>query len=764
MAEPKLSTAFWVRFDLINIADGSTYIYRVGDFAHIAGELYTSQAEIYPGLLDINGCTLEVGESLPVRNGGTVTIDCTRGVLGRDKRPSDLLRDYFWINSTVYVVSWRGYPDSITSTSGDVRTEFNGIVKDVDYNPQTNQMKVAIEPIPITTKFEQTAVSTAVYPSADTNFGKYLPICFGNPTVPGYIIYSDSYSGGYGYASYPTGYSNANAVTVYTPNFRNQYVPITDDNLINPTFGNTSGTSTGRTLRAPFNNGASPPPSRSFRQRFTATKNYLAQRISVDLKNVTGASVTYNMIFTARLYKKIRTIEDDVEFQQLATGSTEILAATVLNNGSLNVVVYFDVPVPIEIGVRYFLEFAIVGNENQVADYSIDLIHLTQSGSNVYRRLGTAADFDRIAQNLAFNWTITGFLIDDVNVNNTSNIVISSNTYPAGTEDASWDNLQIIVQAGGLKDDGSGTITGTANSPINDPYEITRFLLRDQLSYLDTSTYNAATIVRSTYPRTVSGYTKGRQSNEEILKDILTEAACKLVPRNDGLTTKLWALYPYGYQSSTVKYLSEQDCRLIGFKQFGRDSVVNAIDIAYGESALPGQIADIQAGQPQQFTKFKSYYYGSAANINVWTAESYARFGTRPLNNSWTELNWVTDDTTANFYAQYILQTYARPRIMVEIELPFFEGDNRNIQCMDIIELSHPDLPATFGTTPDSLTPLPVYNGVTVETANYGLPFRQAQSYKLQVNARQVIFNIKGRNPAALRLECRVLWNPYEIY
>lgn len=764
MAEPKLATAFWVKIDLIRISDGATNTIRFGDFSHIADELYPGQLEILPGLIDINGFALEVGEPLPVKNGGTFTIDCTRGVFNRDGRASDYIKDNFWINSRVTINSWKGYPTTFSSTSGDVRIEFVGTVKDLQYNPQTNQLKVTVEPLPISTRFEQEKIDLQLFPNATENFGKYLPICFGQPIVPAYVIYSDTYTGAYAYASYPDTFTNANYEEVYTPNFLREYVPITDEGLANPKFGNTSGTTTGRTLRAPYNDGATPPASRSFRQRFTATKNYLGQRISIALKNVTGAPVTYNMIFTCRIFRKIKTEQGDVEFQLLATGSEEFDGITVANNGNSTATILFDTPVPFEIGKRYFLEFAIAGNENQTVDYLIDLIRLNQTGSNLYRRLGTAADFDRVAKDQAFNWEITGYLIDNLHTANTSKIDIAPNAIPSGTEESTWDRLEIVIKAGGLQDDSSGTITGTANSLINDPYEITRFMLRDQLSFLDTTTFDAANIIRTKYPRSVTGYTKGRQSNEQILAEILKETACKLVPRNDGLSTKAWALYPYGYQSNTIRYLSEQEVKIVNFRMFGKESVVNKIDLAYGESAIPQSTSNLQAGQPQRFTKFKSLDNDSGGNWTTWTAESFARFGDRPNNNGWTQLEYIADDKSAEFFAQYLLQAYARPKVIVELELPFFDNDNRSIQCMDIIELSHPDMPAEFGTLPDSLTPMPVYNGAVVETANFGFGLRMAQSYKLQVIGRQVIFNIAGNGAAALRLDCRLLWNPYEIY
>jgi hypothetical protein len=769
MAQPKSLTSFWVTFDLKKISDGSTFTVRFADFdwsREDATALFSAFGEVHGGLIDVSGFKLEVGDPLPVKTGGTITINNTRGAYqNRDLRPSDLLRDYQWINAQVLVNSFKGKPDELGS-SGDVRIEFVGTVKDLDFDPQSNQMRISVEPLPISTKYEMEAITADRLINTDTNtggIGKWAPISFGSKILPAYYTYQDTEGGLFIVGTDVDGYEQSTITQFYISDPSDNYLPIVGE-LVNPSIGATTGTTSYRILRAPDNDAATPVTSRSWRQKFVCSNNYLLIGVKPDLKNTTAGAITYNMIVTAKIYQKRKT-DNGVEFQELGSGSYEFNAETVNSGVTTSPYIEFDQPIPLKVDRRYWIEFAIAGNENQAADYEIRLIYYTESGSAVWRKEGSSSDFDRVANNQALNWL--GICTENVTTSIGSEVPyylgFQLRKWVTTADNADFYDLKILAQTSGILD-GPGTITGTVNAPINDPYEVTRFLLRDQLSYLDTTTFDAANVVRTIAPRTVSGYSKGRVSNEQILSEILKETACKLVPRNDGLTTKAWALYPYGYRSSSIRYLSEQQVRLLNYKQYGRDSIVNKVDIAYGESAIPQETSALQSGQPQRFTKFKVFENGTSADFTTWTQESFTNFGTRPNNNGWAQLNWVEDDATAQFYAQYLVQSYARPKTTIDLELPFFEEDFRTIQCMDIIELSHPDMPATFGTTPDSLTPLPVYSGAVVETANYGFPFRQAQSHKLQVYSRQVIFNIGGRRAATLRLGCRVLNNPYEIY
>ena len=764
MVEPKSVGIFWVRFDLIKISDGSTLTVRFADYDYSI-ETDGIADEVFGGVLDINGFEMTVGEPMPVRNGGNIVLDTTRGVTGKDNRITDLLYDYFWVNSKCFITSSKKSPDS---SNWDSRTEFVGIIKDVDFNSQQNQLRVNVEPVPIDTKFEQVQISTTIFPNAIENIGTYLPIIFGTPTVPGYFVDATTIDMTYAYASAVTGYNNADSTLWYSTNAVNEWKPITDDNDPTPPPQITlaTGNTATRILRAPDNDAATPVTSRSFRQKARIQKNYLAHRMTFILQNKSGVTQDYKVIFTAKVSQRRRstTNENDIDNILLATGSTEYVQ-TQFNDDFWGIGITFDKPVLFEAGKNYFFEIAMAGNENQTADYTA-AVWTGTPGANateakLFRKLGNAADWDRIELDIAFSSEILCFQFIETAANNTNSVKLDPNSAP---QDDLMEPIPFIVKAGGLKDNVSGTITGTASSAITDPYEVTRFLLRDQLSNLDTSTFDAATVVRTNFPRNVQGFSKGRESNEELLAQILKQTACKLVPRNNGTQTTYWCLYPYGYQSSSIRYVTEQDCKLTGYKMFGRDSVVNEVQVVYEETSIKSISTTAETRLPNNYVKTKLYNNATGNPYSTWTAESFARFGTRPLNNRWTELDWIGDDQSADFYAQYILQTYARPKIIVELQFPYFESDFRTIQNMDILELSHPDMPATFGTSPDSLNPLPVFNGQLVETASYSLPWRRAQSYRLQVISRKIIFNVKSKEAPILEVTCRILWNPNEIY
>lgn len=102
--------------------------------------------------------------------------------------------------------------------------------------------------------------------------------------------------------------------------------------------------------------------------------------------------------------------------------------------------------------------------------------------------------------------------------------------------------------------------------------------------------------------------------------------------------------------------------------------------------------------------------------------------------------------------AEFLATTYALPHTFVTIELPFF--DYTSLDMMDVITVTHPDLPAYFGTT--SNAKLPTYNN-TETPISQGHYWKRAQSYRMQIEAKEMAFNIDGY--PTLRLTCRVLDN-----
>jgi hypothetical protein len=778
MAEPKVQTSFWIRFDLKKISDGSTLTVRFGDFDYATEDdvpLWSGFGDMYGGLIDIQGFAYEVGYPLPTRSGGSITLDATRGVYrDRNTRITDLIKDYYWLNAPVIVNSFKKTPDSIGS-SGDVRIEFNGVVKDLSYNIEQQTFTINVEPTQIPTDFKMLSLydGRSIFSSVPANqYGKIFPLIFGSATVPtSYVgdsvaIGADSPS--YAYATAPSGYRNSGVTNYFIKNYLGEYIEVQSAASVSTqVYGSKASDGTTRMMIAPDNDAATPATSRAWREYFTVSTNYLVTNGNVDTQEALGASTTYYMNFYIKIYVS-ETTGNQIEETLLGTGTISMDGETYTANQQKTKSFSFDKPIVFETGKSYFIEFSIAGNQNQVADYKLLLRRYLTVTKKVYRLQGNANQWDLWSTTEGFDWYLFGVKFNDV-VSSAGPLInyfyLTQQSAASGQVNPSLTNLSFIVTASGVIDDGSGTITGTANALINDPYEITRLLLNNSAA-LDVSTYNAAALVRTILPRTINGFTKNRQNTSTILGNILKQSSCILVPRNDGLSTKSWALYPYGFRTSAIRYLSEQQVKLINFKQYGQASIVNRVDIAYDETSLPLNTQDLQSGFPKNFKKSYVAKSSDGGDVQMWTQESVARFGEKTNDVGFDQLDWAGDTLTSTVYAYYyyLLTSFSRPLITVEMELPFFDEDYRTIQCMDVIELSHPDMPSTFGTSPDSLTEPPVYSGAIVETANFGFPLRQAQIYRLQVIKRQVIFNISANRAPALRVVARLLWNPYEVY
>ena len=773
MAQPLSLASFWIRFDLKKISDGSTFTVRFADFdwsREDATALFSAFGEVHGGLIDVSGFKLEVGEPLPVRSGGTITLNNTRGAYqNRDFRPSDLLKDYQWINAAVIVNSFKGKPDEVGS-SGNVRIEFNGVVKDLDFDPQSNQMRINVEPTLLPNDFlgrliDETATAADGLSNLGNNYGKYMPYIFGTATVPTIPCTAAAYGSGAAYlygANSDDGYRITGPTAYYAKNYEGNYVSVSTSGSTFPVYGISASDGLLRRMIAPDNDAATPINSRKWRQPFTVSTAYIISNGSVDTQEPLGVNTTYYM----NLYVKIYVSDLNSTKQEetlLATATVDMNAEAYTANQIKTKNFYFDKPIVFETTKNYWIEFSIAGNENQVADYYLSLRRYVSPSAQTWRLQGNSNEWD-IYQVEGFDWYLYPVTISN-NANNNFGFIWLGQQTISGQTATPLNDLSFILTVDGLKDGISGTITGIANGAFNNPYALTRFCLRN-LTSVNYAKYDSENQIKILNPRVTNGFTKSRVTNTTVLNSVLRQNAIKLIPRTDGLSTQSYALYPYGFRSSTIKYLSEQQIKLLGFKQYGQDSLVNRVTLVYNETSLPLPNELLQTGTPRNFISSLNIGYGSGGDIDAWTLESYSRFGTRPNNNGWDQLDWVGNALTSSVYQyyKYLLQTFSRPLCTIEFEIPLFESDHRSIECMDIIELSHPDLPATFGTTPDSLTPLPVYSGAVVETANYGFPFRQAQSYRLQVYSRQVIFNIGGNKAAALRLGCRVLNNPYEIY
>jgi hypothetical protein len=309
-------------------------------------------------------------------------------------------------------------------------------------------------------------------------------------------------------------------------------------------------------------------------------------------------------------------------------------------------------------------------------------------------------------------------------------------------------NLEIIVKSQGLKDDASGTISGTAGKVLTSAYEIVRLLYycSNGCSFdgLDTSTFNP-----QSYAPEVAGATEGRQDYRNIILEILENSASKLVPRRGSDSLALWC---YGVMQETACVFTESDCRLISFEISALDQIVNRVRVAFDKSAVPLQYETDEAQGNYRQT------FEAESNISI------SLYGLKDLSNDFIKLNYVKDEATAERWAQYKLAQYSKERTIVVFEVPFWKDNYRSVDLMDIVELSHTANPSYFGSAPPYQEPALTEDGENIgDDYMIGDLWRRAKRFKLRILGRTPLYSINDAE-ARIQFKALVLDNPDEIF
>lgn len=278
--------------------------------------------------------------------------------------------------------------------------------------------------------------------------------------------------------------------------------------------------------------------------------------------------------------------------------------------------------------------------------------------------------------------------------------------------------LNLICEVEGVRDDSSGTITGTPDQVItraDNAIKLLWYLMRGSLSDLDTTTYTP-----ENYIGDISGASEGRRSYRQIISDILYNTSSRLIPRRDG---KL-ALWAYGVSQTPTKFIDEADCRFEGWTEDAGESLVNRVEFAFDRLAIPLNVEDLQ-------TRSSSNH---AQTYTTQDNESINFFSLRDLSEGAITLDWIRDQSQASKLARFILETYSAGSIYVTFTVPFWKEDYREIEVYDIIGLNHIDIPSEFGSQSSNIARDREVGSDT--PYDEGFPFRQSKTVFLRILSR----------------------------
>lgn len=316
------------------------------------------------------------------------------------------------------------------------------------------------------------------------------------------------------------------------------------------------------------------------------------------------------------------------------------------------------------------------------------------------------------------------------------------------------DELDIVVSVNGLKDDGSGTITGSASSVLTTAKHAIRALDREyngsawtggRFDWTKLSGYHALG------NRIIKGRTTGRTLLPDFISAICKSSASKIVQTNS--STPL-AFYAWGTTSSPTVRLSQEDTVVLGVDQRGPETIINRLGLLYDKRVRDTDIVGIRTQDGRtDYAGYLNWRYSTNALTTTLSTRSQSLYGDRVLSGP--EHEWAADSATAEELAKYYLSVFAFPSVYVSVEVPYLKYST--LEIMDVILIVTPELPGYFGTA--SSAPLPTYgtgsqDEVDLLLGNYLV---RANEYRAQIEGKEFILG--ETDYPRLKLDLKLLLN-----
>jgi hypothetical protein len=330
------------------------------------------------------------------------------------------------------------------------------------------------------------------------------------------------------------------------------------------------------------------------------------------------------------------------------------------------------------------------------------------------------------------------------------------------TEVPDLSKIDWVFEVDGLKDNSSGTVTGAANQLIESPQHIVELMTKldngtsytgGQFGSEHSATWPEVNTASSRYYRKVAGKTQGATTLTSFLADICSATASRIT-MHPSTSTPLgyWA---WGYTADAIDDITQEDCKIISGEIQGTESIVNAAQIFYADKLVDVDfITSTALGQFKSFSASISSIDTTSsvyAEANALTSVSRSIYGNLELQDK-TNL-WIADATSAHNMCLSYLRRYLYPSVYYFIEVPYLRY--KALKLLDVVRITHPELAAFFGTTPDASRATYAATEVDLSTGFY---WARANSTRAQIEGIQTIFDDK--NMPRLRLTIKLLNNP----
>ena len=263
-------------------------------------------------------------------------------------------------------------------------------------------------------------------------------------------------------------------------------------------------------------------------------------------------------------------------------------------------------------------------------------------------------------------------------------------------------DLQMQVKIDGLRDDSSGSITGTAYQLLVSAHHIVELLCAwdwNGTSWVDSGRFDASfqsdshdqlTLAGSGYPRIITGSTTNRMTNSQVISEICRNNACWLV--HIPSTGKL-GLYAWGLPVDTTEVLTDADIQLQEFYAEFDGAILNDIKVNYNKKVIN-----------VSFNEFVRIFYKTRSNSQTYVlnhsnnsallGESFDTFGVRDLRDN--IFNFIGDAVSAESVANFLARTYDFPAEFSNIVV--LHNQYPDLKPFDVVALTSSKLPSDIGT------------------------------------------------------------------
>jgi hypothetical protein len=765
---PNLNTYIRVVISMLRIEDGA-----VTNITFCNREVLSS-LDYWPLLRRVDNSGAKMGEFLPEQTRSSIVIDNSINSFGTERKFSDLLDRYTLIERPAYISIAQVPLNKDTIADGDFTEIWRSIITDVSFSDDSLKISMsrAVIPVKIVTK----VVDKNSFPSApQESLGKHLPIIFSDSNEfieidP--VATTGIYTSGAGASAldvvdyaYATTFSNrflpsgtsTDAVKVYAEGLNREWqevtfvsdplAPVYEHPIIATSIKNSWGT------------------IKEYGYQLKAGQNVTGGEIITGVNwflCTTTYTITPPFIDAYSYTVKVWDCKNGFPSTVLATDTLErgdvgFTYDRDVNGGTLESVwkLEFRLSRPIQVPV-----------ESNAENNALFVTLSRNDPSNLFSLVqdpGTVSAYEKyVLRDQNFVRTVETNAKDPFQV-----FAIGKTDDLSGGSSATYQNglghvgfsirmkaqvflpdiskIRLIAKSRGLRDDTSGTITGTPSNRLVTPKDQIRLLMMDWNgsawveNYFNSTkfseTHSAAFGSSSRWDIRTAGATQGRTRARDLMEEICKNGMCRLVPYVSG-GNNVVGLYAHGTRLASSFLIDDENAKLISYEIGGVETIINKVQMLFNRS-IQNRLESLLA--EGGLSNFLSIINSESTSLDVPYLDittSIFRWGERPLDS--VAFPFITKEKTAKSVAAYILRRFNQPYLTVRIEVPY----NRyaTLENMQVGTLKMTGLPDYYGTTLDAKKTTAGTNTDGTDL-NFGHYWKRYKSYRVQLEGNDVVFS-----------------------